>query len=288
MPRPLAVTLVFLAVLTGVVGILLGLIPTVMTQGQELAVSLPYYTDKLQAIMTQLHEKHAVVPEGSRLMAYLAEQASGILSNAFSITGRIVWITVVVISILFLSLFMLLDGGGLQRNFMRMIPIRNKSQLPALLYTVKERVGRYMLGLAAICLVAGLLTWWSLAVMGMPYALLIGAVTALMQPIPFVGPMFGGVLAALIGLSKSAQLAIWATVVYGVIQQIIGQLLFPVIMGRTIGMHPFWIAVALLIGGTLYGLTGAFLAIPLAIAVSIVIDCYYLPWADSQVDPDLE
>jgi predicted PurR-regulated permease PerM len=286
-PRSLAVTVVFLAVLTGVVGILVGLIPTVMIQGQELAVSLPYYVDKLQTIMTALHERHAMIPEGSRLMAYVAEQASSVLSNAFSITGRIVWVTVVIISILFLAMFMLLDGGGLQQNFLRLIPIRQKSHFPALLHTVQERVGRYMLGLGAICLLAGLLTWGSLAALGVPYALLIGAVTTLMQAIPFVGPLVGGSMAALIGLSKSAQLAVWAIVVYAIIQQIIGQFLFPVIMGRTIGMHPFWIAVALLVGGTLYGLTGAFLAIPLAIAVSIVIDCYYIPWAEARaMDPD--
>lgn len=286
LPRPLAVMVTFLAALGLVVAILVGLIPTVMIQGQELAVSLPYYMDKLQATMTSLHEKHALIPEGSRLMAYLAEQASSVLSNAFSITGRIVSITVVVISILFLALFLLLDGGGLQTNLLRLIPLRQKSHFPALLYTVQERVGHYMLGLVAICLLAGVLTWGALAILGVPYALLIGAVTALLQAIPFVGPLVGGAMAVLIAASKSAQLAVWALVVYGIIQQVIGQLLFPVIMGRTIGMHPFWIAVALLVGGTLYGLTGAFLAIPLAIAASIVIDCYYIPWAQSKADDD--
>ncbi|MDB5097411.1 MAG: putative permease [Cyanobacteria bacterium RYN_339] len=286
LPRPVGVAITFLAVVALVTVILLVLIPTIMIQGQDLAVSLPFYVDKLQTLMTNLHEKHAIVPEGSRIMAYLAEQASGVLSNAFSITGRIVWITVVVISILFLALFILLDGGGLQRNLMKLIPLRQKFQVPALLYTVQERVGRYMLGLGAICLLAGLLTWGAMGALGVPYALLIGTVTALMQAIPFVGPLISGGLAALIGLSKSAQLAVWTIVINAIIQQIIGQLLFPVVMGRTIGMHPFWIAVALLVGGTLYGLTGAFLAIPLAIAVSIIVDCYYVPWAEARASED--
>jgi predicted PurR-regulated permease PerM len=284
LPRPVAVSITFLAVVALVTVILIGLIPTIMIQGQDLAVSLPFYVDRLQALMSQWHEKHAMIPEGSRLVAYLAEQASGVLSNAFSITGRIVYITVVVISILFLSLFLLLDGGGLQQSLLKLIPIRQKFQVPALIYTVQERVGRYMLGLVAICLLAGLLTWGAMALLGVPFALLIGSVTALTQAIPFVGPLIGGGLAALIGLSKSAQLAVWTMVVNAIIQQVIGQLLFPVIMGRTIGMHPFWIAVALLVGGTLYGLTGAFLAIPLAIAVSIIVECYYVPWAESKAE----
>lgn len=282
MPRAIAVSVTFLAVTAGAVIALMSLIPTIMGQGQDLATSLPLYVDNLQALMTTLHARHPAIPEGSKMIGFMAEQGSQVLSNAFSLTGRFVWIMVVVLSILFLALFMLLDGRSLQANLLRLIPIRQRSQLPALLQTVERRIGRYMLGLGIICLLAGLVTWWSMAILGVPYALLIGAVTALLQAIPLVGPLVGGGLAALLGLSISAKLAVYAMVAYTVIQQVIGQFLFPLLMGRTIGMHPVWIAVALLVGGTLYGLTGAFLAIPMAIAISIVIECYYLPWAESK------
>ena len=282
MPRGVAVGVTFLAVSAGVTVILMVLIPQVMTQGQELANALPAYVDKLQGQMTKLHARHPAVPEGSRLMEYAAETGSQVLGNAFTMTGKFVWLVIVFLSILFLAFFILLDGRRLQQTVVRMIPIPQKSHVPALLHTVDQRVGRFMLGLAVICGIAGIVTWWAMALLGLPYALLVGAVTALLQAVPFVGPLVGGALAGLLGLSVSGSLAVWAIVVYTAIQQVIGQALFPLIMGRTIGMHPVWVAVVLLVGGTLYGLTGAFLAIPVAIAVSIVIECYYLPWADAK------
>jgi predicted PurR-regulated permease PerM len=281
-PRAAAVGVTFLGVSAVATVLLAVLVPQVMAQGQDLAASLPGYVDHLQNQLTVLHRKHPAVPEGSRLFGYVAETGSQVLTNAFGITGKFVWLTIVFLSILFLAFFMLLDGRLLQDAVVRLIPMRKRSQFPALLRLVERRVGGYMAGLGIICVVAGVLTWACLALLGLPYALLVGAVTALLQAIPFVGPLAGGALAGLIGLSISGKLALYALLVYTAIQQLIGQILFPWIMGRTIGMHPAWVAVVLLVGGTMYGLTGAFLAIPVAIAVSIVLECYYLPWAEAQ------
>jgi predicted PurR-regulated permease PerM len=282
MPRLLAVAVTFLTVLAGLTIVFVVLIPGIMVQGQELAAKLPAYAGELQAYLTQLNAKHPSIPAGTQVMGFLGEQASVVLGNAFSLTTRFIWLLVVVLSIMFLSLFMLIDGARLQDALMRLVPIPQKSHMPALIHTVQERVGQYMLGVAFICGLAGVLTWAALALMGVPYALLIGASTTLLQVVPFVGPLFGAAIAGAIGLSKSPETAVWTLAVYGVIQQVIGQFLFPLIMGRTIGMHPVWVMVAILVGGTLYGLVGAFVAIPIAIAISIVLECYYVPWAEAR------
>ncbi|MEB3197296.1 MAG: AI-2E family transporter [Candidatus Sericytochromatia bacterium] len=283
-----AVGVTFIAVTAAITVLSMLLIPQVMTQGQDLAASLPGYVDRAQEHLTQLHARHRLVPDGSRLMGYVAETGSQVLANAFNMTGKFVWLIIVLLSILFLAFFILLDGRLLQEALVRWIPLKRKDHVPALLHMVEQRVGRFMAGLALICAVAGLLTWGALAWLGLPYALLVGAVTALLQAIPFVGPLIGGALAGLIGLSKSGSLALWTVVVYAAIQQLIGQVLFPWIMGRSIGMHPAWVAVVLLVGGTLYGLTGAFLSIPVAIAVSIILECYYLPWAEAKSGDEVE
>lgn len=282
-PRLLAVSVTFLTLLAGVTVLFVVLIPGIMAQGQELASKLPAYAGELQALLTRMHEEHpTAIPAGTQVMGFLGEQASLVLGNAFSFTTRFIWILVVVLSIMFLSLFMLLDGARLQDALMRLMPIPQKLHMPALIHTVGERVGQYMLGVAFICGLAGVLTWAALALMGVPYALLIGASTTLLQVVPFVGPLIGAAIAGAIGLSKSPETALWTLAVYLVIQQIIGQFLFPLIMGRTIGMHPVWVVVAILVGGTLYGLVGAFVAIPIAIALSIVLECYYVPWAEAR------
>lgn len=288
MPRGVAVAVTFAAVLAGVGVLLFVLIPGIISQGQELANRLPGFVMEVQALLSRLHAQHPIIPEGTMVMNYVAEYGSAVLSNAFSLTTRFIWIVVVLLSILFLTLFILLDGKRLQETVMRLFPIPQRAQMPALVHTVQERIGHFMLGLAFICILTGLITWGALALMGVPYALLIGAVTTLLQAVPFVGPLFGGALATLLALSKSPESALWTLIVYAVIQQLIGQFFFPLIMGRTLGMHPVWIVIALLVGGTLYGLVGAFVALPIAIAVSILMECYYFPWAEAKAGEQSE
>ncbi|HEY9722193.1 MAG TPA: AI-2E family transporter [Oscillatoriaceae cyanobacterium] len=287
MPRGLAVTIAYLALLSGATILVLVLIPAVMTQGQELAGRLPDYAEQFQGLLARWHERHPLIPPGSQVMAYLAQQGSTMLGSAFSWTTRVIWLLIVALSILFLALFILLDGRRLMDTLLRLIPFSQKAQLPALARTLQERIGHYMLGLVVICLLAGVITWGALGAMGVPYALLIGALTAILQAIPFVGPLIGGGLAVSAGFSHSPQLALWTLIVYTVIQQLIGQFIFPLIMGRTLGIHPVWIALALLVGGTLHGLVGAFMAIPVAIAISIVLECYYFPWAEARASEDI-
>ncbi|MFN3429463.1 MAG: AI-2E family transporter [Candidatus Sericytochromatia bacterium] len=206
LPRLLAVAVTFLTVLVGLGVVFVVLIPGIMAQGQELASKLPAYAGELQSYLTRLNTEHPNIPAGTQVMEFLAAQASSVLGNAFSLTTRFVWILVVALSVLFLSLFMLLDGARLQDTLMRLMPIPQRSHMPALLHTVQERVGQYMLGVAFICGLAGVLTWAVLAVMGVPYALLIGAAQHLaaqvqgqhvaldggIDPVGLGGPVEGG------------------------------------------------------------------------------------------------
>lgn len=284
LPRPWAATIAFLFALTLLAVALFGLIPTALSQAQELAGQLPGLTASWQSDLARLHARYPSVPEGTQVMSFLAQRGAAMLEGALTITTRLVWSIVLALTILFLAFFILLDGPRLRTALLRGVPHEVKRQIPALLHTLEARVGRYMLGLAGTSAVAGALTWAVMAIMGVPYALLIGAVTLALQAIPFVGPLVGALLAGALALAQSPQKALWVLGVYFAIQQAIGQFLFPLLVGRSIGMHPAWIALALLIGGTLYGLVGAFLAIPVAIALSLLLESYYLPWAEARAD----
>ena len=270
------------AIVTGVllVGVALGtlLLPTILLQGQEFATALPSYIDNLSPLLERLHKRYPMLPNGARLMETLASQVSPLFTNLFSMTGRLVWYLVVGLSILFLGFFALIDGHRIKATMVRVSPYRARGAMLTWLGMLEWRVGRYMAGLVGICGLAGTLTWATMWGLGVPDALLIGAVTALLQGIPLVGPLIAAALAGLLALSVSAKMALWALLGFAVIQQLIGQWLFPWLMGRSIGMHPAWVALVLLVGATLYGLTGAFLAIPVAIALSSVLECFEIPW----------
>lgn len=280
MPRALAVTVAFTVAFAFGTILLLGLLPTVAEQGQALASALPGQAERLQVVMEKAHARYPMLPQGSTLVESAGNWASSALAGAFGFTARLLWLAVVGLSILFLAVLMLLDGGLLRDSLMRALPFPGREALPSLIDTMQARVGHYMLGLGLVAIIAGAVTWATLAILGVPYSLLVGVATALLQAIPFVGPLVATAIAALMGLTVSGKSAIVAIIACTVIQQIVGNVVYPVVVGRTVGIHPFWVGVMLLVGGVLYGLVGAFLAIPLAIAASIFLEAYYFPWAE--------
>lgn len=281
-PRPLAVGLTVAVAFTVGTVLLLGLLPTVAEQGLALANALPGQAERVELWLERAHARYPALPQGSAMVESAGQWASGALAGAFGFTARLLWLGVVGLSVLFLAVLMLLDGGLLREGLMRLLPFPQRAVLPALVETMQARVGHYMLGLGLVAVIAGAVTWASLALLGVPYSLLVGVVTAALQAIPLVGPLIATALAVALGLTASGKAALVALVACTVIQQVVGNLIYPVVVGRTVGIHPFWVGVVLLIGGVLYGLVGAFLAIPLAIAASLMMETYYLPWADAR------
>jgi predicted PurR-regulated permease PerM len=103
------------------------------------------------------------------------------------------------------------------------------------------------------------------------HAFALGVLTAIFEIVPFVGPIFSGAVAVLVAMTTSATLGFYVLVTFLVLQQIESHLLVPLLMRKTIDMHPVVVIVALLIGIELGGLLGALVAVPLAAVVQEVL-----------------
>jgi len=108
--------------------------------------------------------------------------------------------------------------------------------------------------------------------MGVPYVYVIALIAAIGETIRIIGPVIGGVTAVAVALSVSTRLALMVGAYFVVLHQLEANVLVPKIMERRVGVSPVVVIVALLIGGELWGLIGAILAIPTAAILSVIVE----------------
>ena len=140
-------------------------------------------------------------------------------------------------------------------------------------------VSGYMLGNVLTSLIAGVVTGVTLAILGVPFALLLGAFVALVDLLPLVGGLLAGVPVVVIAAIHSVPAGIVMLIVFLVYQQIENHVLNPVIMSKTVRLNPFWVLLAVLVGAALGGkvggdlgtFVGALIGIPVGGALQVAV-----------------
>jgi len=176
-----------------------------------------------------------------------------------------------VATLLTIIFFWLMEHARIQRYLLAYLPAERRAGTRDAWNEVETRLGLWVRGQLTLMLVMGVATGIAYTLLGLPGALLLGLIAALTEAIPIIGPLLGAVPAILVAATVSPQLALIVAGVYVVIQLIEGSVLVPLVMRNTIGISPLLVLLSLLVGGAVGGLVGAFLAVPIAASVEIVL-----------------
>jgi predicted PurR-regulated permease PerM len=144
-------------------------------------------------------------------------------------------------------------------------------------------MANFIVGNLVISVIAGLVTWVGLTVIGVPYALALAAWVAITDLIPVLGALLGALGVAAVAFTQSPETLIWAMLLLIVYQQVENFLIAPRVMNRAVDLSPATVIIALMVGGSLAGLVGALLALPLAALIKIVIQDYIVQERIDQV-----
>ncbi len=280
-PRWLAVVIVLVGALGLFAGFVALAIPVLVTQASALATELPHYLHILKNHNTTLGKLNArfhIVASLQRLVNGGASSAlaGGVLGVGKAILDAVASAVIVVM----VSIYLLADLPRVKRGIYQLAPRTRRARMVLLTDEVVNRVGGYVLGNLFTSLIAGVGTWaWALA-FGIPYALLLGLLVAILDLIPVVGSTIGGIIVALVALTISPGVAIATAVFYFVYRFLEDYVLTPRIMSRTVDVPGLVTVVATVIGGTLLGIIGALVAIPVAAAIKLVLEEVTLPRLD--------
>jgi len=276
--RGISIALVYVALILVPVLLAAILVPPIVEQLNNLINNLPAYVRDLQDLVNE-NKRLRQLEEDYNITAELQKQAStlpGRVGDAAGILSDIglglVNSIFAGVSILVLSLFMI--GSG--RNWLDWVAERQGPERSAWLKRLFDRignaVGNYVAGALGQALIAGLLAYVVLIILGVPYAGSLAVVIFLLDLVPLVGATLGAILVGIITLFNDFPTAtiIWTiwSIVY---QQIENNVIQPRIQAKAVSVHPFVVLTSVLFGSTLFGVLGALLAIPVAAAIQISI-----------------
>jgi predicted PurR-regulated permease PerM len=284
--RAMAVVVCFLIGIAVLVVAGIFLFPPLGRELEAFATQVPVYLEQAGKYLQEQQDRfsqfvvpgwlenalQSVVSSIGSYMSSLAEAAGRIVLAAGS--GVVVGFFDLFIGIV-VAFWLLKDMPTMQEELVRLAGPRFKDDAENVLTTVDHMVGGYLKGQTIASLATGAIVTVGLAIIGVPYALVLGLVTFVFNYIPYIGPFVAGVAAAVVGLFVSPLTALLAIVIVIAAQQLVDTLLTPRVMSAQVNLHPTLVIFALLVGGTLFGIVGMLLAIPFAATGKGLFVYYY-------------
>ncbi|WP_027724572.1 AI-2E family transporter [Tuberibacillus calidus] len=285
-PRTLAILILYV-IFVGAIVLVIGLIgPVVVRQINQLINNIPEYVKSSKDLFNYLmhtdlynwvQEQKLLEKVNSSMLKWLTDFTDNITAGMQTAIGVITSITVTIITVPFILFYMFKDGKKFPLAVMRFIPVNYRNEGLNIIRETGETLGTYIQGQTLVCLAVGFLTFIGFLIIHLPYALLLGLIIAVTNIIPYLGPFIGAAPAVIVGLLDTPSKALLAVIVVVVVQQIDGNIMSPLIIGKRLDMHPLTIIVLLLVAGNLAGVLGMILAVPVyAVAKTVVINIYRL------------
>ena len=269
MKRGLAVMTVIGAVLLFFGGFVAAAVPPVVRQATQLQDTIPHYVDRLRTNDTfrELDNRYHLKEKANQLVAERSGQAAG---KALSVATGVLTMTFKVLTVLVLTLYFLSAYPGIKRGAYRLIPRSRRARAGLIADEILSRVGGYVLGNLATSVVAGVCAAVFFAIAGIPYPVALAMLVAILDLIPLVGATIAAVVCTAVAFFVSVPVGLASLGYFLVYQQVENYVLVPRVMKRTVDISPLATVVAALIGGSLLGVLGALLAIPVAAAIQLI------------------
>jgi predicted PurR-regulated permease PerM len=278
-PRWAAILLVYLGIAGGIFGIGLLIVPPLVTGVESLSSDLPGYVDDLRNNQTfrdydnRYHITEKLKEQADQLPSKLGDAAGTLRDVTVGVFSRFVQL----FSILVITFFLVKDGSRLLEFFYRQMPRGRALRFRRVAGDISDAISGYVFGNFVISILAGLVTYVTLRIIGVPFALPLAILFGFFDLIPLVGATLGGILVGIV-VAFAADFPIWLIVWAAVLilyQQVENNLVQPFVYGKAVQLHPLIVIVAILIGAALLGVLGALMAIPAAAAIQAVVRDYW-------------
>jgi predicted PurR-regulated permease PerM len=270
-----AIGIAYLLLLVVIIGVGATFVPKLVDEVNGFVQALPNYVDDLtkgRGRLGFLETKYHVVErvrDGVKNGG--ASKVLGLSGAALSVTKSVITIVAATVTIIFLTFFMLLEGRMWVERIYSLFPDRHQERVRAVGHDIYRTVGGYVTGNIVISLIAGSSATVVLLIMGVPYAVALGLLVAILDLIPLAGATVAGVVVVTVAFLHTVPAGIVVAIFVITYQQIENHFLQPVIYGRTVQLSPLAVLVSVLVGAELAGVLGALAAIPVAGSIQVIL-----------------
>ncbi|AUD13930.1 MULTISPECIES: AI-2E family transporter [unclassified Planococcus (in: firmicutes)] len=205
----------------------------------------------------------------------LQATVTGIIARVTSWISTITGVILSIVIVPFILFYLLKDGDKLPDYFLKLLPPRFRDDTREVLRDADKQLGAYIQGQLIVAFCIGVMVYIGFLIIGMDYALLLGALAMVTSIVPYIGPAIAITPAAIIALVTSPFMLVKLAIVWTVVQLVEGNLISPQVMGKTMYIHPVTIIFVLLTAGSLFGVVGVILGIPMYALLRVIVSHLY-------------
>ncbi|MEO9175199.1 MAG: AI-2E family transporter [Gaiellales bacterium] len=274
LPRSAAAIIVFIGTILVVAAFLIVIFTPLYNEVRDFAEHLPDYLNKAEKSrgFKQLDRRYDILAKLKTQAHQLPSRLPATASAALGLAGTVANALFETITVLFLTLFLLLELPTIGNSIVSLLPPEQADTAIRLQGEISSTVARYVATNIGVSVFAGLVTWVSLELLGVPFALVLALLMGVFDLLPLIGATLGGTIVVLVAtITTGVTSGIIMIVVLVVYQQTENHLVQPIVMRRSVAVSPLIVIVSVLIGAALLGILGALLAIPVAGSVQIAL-----------------
>jgi predicted PurR-regulated permease PerM len=291
--RGVAIAVIYLVLAGGIAAVTAVLWPSAAGQIDHAIANAPRYTESFrlwergwtryyERLRIPLELRHSidesVLGAGDAAVAY----ARGSLLALIGVLSDVPWLVLVPV----LAFLMLKDAAAIRRTLLLALPHRIQLRGHRLFEELNATLAAYVRAQLIACVVVGGLSGIGFALLGNPYAVLLGVMASVLEFIPLIGPMVVAVVAVVIAALHDPVLAVWTAAFLTVLRVVEDYVIYPRLIGRDIHLHPLVVILAVLAGVELDGIAGIFIAVPV-VAVATVAGRHWLEWRGRDAEAEL-
>jgi predicted PurR-regulated permease PerM len=268
-PRPIGATSGLLLFLGTVTGLLALVIPSLVSQAGELADTLP---DAAEDALGWLSDLTGL---GEGQITNYAETAVARLVDPDFVTRVGVGVAsglAGILLILVTALYIAMRPQPLVNGVVRLFPPSRRDWIEHVMERLRIAWLGWLKGSVLSMIVIGVLIYVGLRLLGVPFALPLAVLAGLLEFIPYIGPIVASIPAVLLAFSEGAGRGVAAILLYVLVNQVEGNVTVPLIMAQAVDLHPAVVAVGLVVVGSMFGIVGLFVAVPMVVAVLVLVE----------------
>ena len=285
LPRVVSVIFAFLVVVALILAVVALILPTIRVQAQEVGEQLPdlYLAgiDWAREMGTKLGVDVDEILSQQAIEDWLNDPANqetvgnlllGFGAGAGQVIRGVTEAIAVLVLAPVLAIYILIDLERFKSNSLNITPPRHREETAFVAGEVSTAMGSFVRGQLLVSVIVGIASSFGMWLIDLPFWLIIGILAGFLNLIPFLGPVVGGALAALVALlNGDLSQAIWAVLIFVAIQQVDNHVITPLVQRARVNLSPLVIILALIIGGSVAGLLGVLVAVPMTAAIRIIV-----------------
>ncbi len=273
--RTASVIIVYMVIFLGGTALLIAFLPVLFSEIKEFLSNWPKYAESIGGMLAGWESYFHSIGIGFEKEVFfqdIEQSVTETVGNLFSTTLSLFQGFIHFIGFFFLSLYLSLEERGIEKFFLLLTPEHYHEHALSIVSRMRDKASQWLFGQTLLILIAFGIYAIGLSAIGIPYALAIALFGALMEILPYIGPVLAAIPAILSGLFVSPGLAIAALVFYIIAHQLEAHIIAPQVMKRSASLNPVAFIIAVLVGAQLGGPLGIVLAVPITMMMTVFVD----------------